>query len=326
MTTERYFAGNKLASFFRTIPGHVESTTAGTFDSTFVSNSIFCNSGGEGEYIQTASFQDASSATTFWLHFEYHTGGFPNGNGARINFVNSTGTVVARLYHMVTGTQGDKFQYWNGSAFVDYGSIFPVSTGVLYRIDMKIVCGASGTIDIWKAGTLATSASSGMNAAMDNIAAVQFTAYASTRWSQMFGLNFDTRDLRLIEPAINANGTHTDGSGTYTDINETPLDESTAILLPAVNDMKTFTKAAITIPSGYIIDSAWVNARERVTGGTVTDADHVFRSGGTDYPSSGRAPAAAYEPRMYYSATDPATGVAWTQSGYNNAEVGIKAV
>ena len=85
------------------------------------------------------------------------------------------------------------------------------------------------------------------------------------------------------------------------------------------------TKAALTLPSGFDIKGMVISARGRVSG-TITDGKLGIRSGGTNYSSAALTFAAAYEPRVYISETDPATGTDFTQTGYNNAEPYFEAV
>lgn len=322
----RFFAGNKLASFFRLTSGVVEDTTGATFDSAYVANSIKVPD--LNTYFQTAVFLDAASTTLLWTHCEFYTGGWPGGTFPWIEWVNSVGTVVAQLVHVGSNATA-QFQYWNGSAFANYGSAFTITDSIRYQLDIKITCGAAGTVDIYLAGNiLVASASSGMNAAVTNIAAVRFRGAAAPGngyYSQIIGGDFDTRNFKLLAAAINGNGADTAGTGTYTDINETPLDESTAIVLPAVGNAKSFTHAAVTVPNGTAIDSAWVTGRGRVSGGVVTDGKLGFRSSGTDYVSAGKVFNGAYEPRQHYTTADPATAAAWTQTSFNNAELVVKA-
>lgn len=322
----RFFAGNKLASFFRSTTGVVEDTTGATFDSAFVANSIKVPD--LNTYLQTAVFLDAPNTTTLWTHFEFYTGGWPGGTFAWIEWLNSVGTVVAQLLHNGSNDTA-QFQYWNGAAFVNYGGAFSITSLIRYSLDIKITCGAAGTLDVYQAGNvLVASASSGMNAAVTNIASGRFRGTASPGngyYSQIIGGDFDTRNFKLAAAAINGNGADTAGTGTYTDINETPIDESTAIVLPAVGNAKSFTHVALTVPNGSAIDSAWVTGRGRVSGGVVTDGKLGFRSSGVDYPSAGKVFNGGYEPRMHYTTTDPATGAAWTQASFNAAEVLAKA-
>lgn len=323
MTIKRLFAGNKLASFGRTVDAIAEGTNPVTFNSTYVSNSIALP-GSAVDYMPTAPFTDASSTTTLWMRAEWY--GQPTDTYRLLEFVNSTGTVVAK-FQCDVGAGGFQFLYWNGAAFVALGSTVAIAVNILQQLTFKIVAGAGGSIKVWKSDVLVVDATGG-DAAFDNIAQVRFHGGSAlySFWSRIIGFDSDIRDFQFIETPIDGEGTHTDGSGVYTDVNETPIDESTAILLPAVNDTHTFTKAPLTLPGGYIIDSAWINGRVRVNGGTVTDAEMVYRSGGTDYPGPGVSAASAYEPRMYNSPIDPDTGIGWTEAGYNAAEVGVKAV
>lgn len=320
----RFYAGNKLASFYRTNTAIVEGTTAGHFDNTCVANSIDLLAG-SAEYIQTLPFIDAASTTTLW-----HKGHFWNpGLGVSvplIQFLNAGGTVIARL--QTNGSGVPQFQYWNGSAYVDLGATLPLTNFTLSQIDIKLTCGAGGTIDIFKAGTNIVSAS-GMNAAVDSITAVRLFSASGLgsqgSWSHIIGQDADTRNFKMLQAAINGNGADTAGTGAYTDVNETPLNEGTAIVLPAVGNAKSFTKAALTVPNGFSIDSAWCNGRARVSGGVVTDGKLGFRSSGADYVSAGKVFSGAYEPRGHYTTTDPATSAAWTETSYNAAEVLAKA-
>lgn len=318
----RFYAGNKLASFWRTNPSFAESTIAGTFDSTYVGNSI-AMLGSNVDYIQSRTFKDAPSTTTAYVHGEWY--GQPTDTYKLLEFVNLAGTVVAKIVCDV-GAGGYQFYYWNGSAFVALGATCGIAVNTRQQLDMKIVAGAGGSIDIWKAGTSVVSASGG-NAAFDNIAAVRHYAGSSitSYWSQIISTDFDLRNFRSMAAAINGNGADTAGTGSFSDINETPLNEATAIVLPAVGNAKSFTKASLTIPNGFSIDSAWANGRGRVSGGVVTDGKFGFRSAGTDYVSAGLAFNGGYEPRMHYTTTDPATGAAWTQASFNAAEIVAKA-
>jgi hypothetical protein len=326
--TQRYFAGNKLASFFRTVAGTVEAQTASTFDTSYVNNSIAVI--GTVEYIQTPPFQDANNANTLWTHFDYNGG--TNGNKL-LRFSNTTGVTVCQILSL-GANQPFSFQYWNNSAFVTLGDqILTISSGVLTTLDIKLLCyNAPGTssnanVTIYKGGTLIWSANVPGNTITD-VATVQFHGSASggsfTYYSQIIGADFDTRDLKLVEPIINGEGPVTDGVGVYTDINDMPLNDNTSITLANSNNTHLFAKSLVNLPPGYIVDSAWIGARARVNGPTVANANLVFRSSGVDYSSTGRGYNSGYEPRIYYSATNPATNAAWTITEYNNANVGIK--
>jgi hypothetical protein len=322
----RYFFGNTLASFFRSSTDVVEDTSnpGVKFDSRYVSNAIYIPS--IYDFIQTMPFVDASPVTDIRIHFDIYTDAGQASNW--IEFYDNSNTLVAQIY-CPNGTP--RFQYWNGSAMVTYltaTAVLPVLA--LTTVDMHVVCGASGSCDMWFNGTRVMTASGGMNAAFDNIAYIRFRSPgvdSTTRYSQILAADYDLRDDKYVCLMANGNGTYTDGSGTYTDINETVLDESTAILLPAHGNKHTFIYAPpnITVPDGYGTVALCVAARARVSGGTITDGELILKSGASFSTSSGRSYNSGYEPRGYYAANDPATLNPWTQAGINAAEFGIEA-
>lgn len=149
---------------------------------------------------------------------------------------------------------------------------------------------------------------------------------ANCYYSQVMIADYDLRDSRYKMDTISGtSASNTAGSGAYTDINESVLDESTAASVTASGDKRGFTHTGITVPSGYIIGAMVVNARGRATG-AVTDGKLGVRQGGTNYSSAGRTYNGGYEPRTHILDNDPATATNFTQAGFNSAEVYIEAV
>jgi hypothetical protein len=123
----------------------------------------------------------------------------------------------------------------------------------------------------------------------------------------------------------NANGFYTQGTGTAADVAEAVLDDATALSLSTSGHKRTFTKPAITVPSGKVIAGAVVNARGRI-GGSITNARALVRSGATDAISSNLNYGLGFEPRSAIFEQDPSTLAAFTQAGFNAAEFGVEAV
>lgn len=319
----KLFAGNSLAAFDRSGITVVEATTAGKFDSTYVASSIFIPA---GQYIDTYPFIDAASVTTFYMRLTSY--GIAGSDRTWLEFFNSTGVLV---YRVTMGTTQVSCAYWNGSSMVSMGNVATTlfNSSALRNLMVKIVCGAGGSFELFSAGASVVS-SSGGHASSNNIAKARIYSIqglnGDTWSSEIQGADYDIRNDRFMHNLANANGADTDGTGTYTDINETVLDDTTAIALTAVGHKKTFTKAAITVPTGMQINSMWVNGRGRVSGVVVADGQFLIRSGGADYASASKVFGAGYSARGHYLANDPATAAAFTQTGYNNAEFGLKAV
>lgn len=315
----RHFAGATLAAFFRSAANIVEDTTSGYFDSAYVSNCIKVT---YGNTLTTANF---SATGTVWFAFEHRCNGVDNPGYAIVTLFNGA-TNVFRLYHgWLTGTVQP--QYWNGSAWTDTGTAFAYSNNVLRRIVVKVTLNSG--FEAYVGNTLIASGSS-WTGGQTTVTKGQFACGGGgfggeTFISQVMVADYDIRSSHYLCKLPNANGAYTDGGGTYTDINETVLDEGTAINLPAVGNKKSFTKAAITLSGGMAISGMVINARGMVSGGTVTDGKLGVKSGGSYTAGAGRSFNGAFEPRYYIAEVDPATGVAFTASGFNSAEPAVEA-
>jgi hypothetical protein len=322
----RYFAGNTLANFLRNSANVIEITTAGRFDSAFVPNAISIPGSNFGnEYVEARLNADATG--NVWVHFEaiHGTINQPAANCTFIKFFNSAGVEVFRV---ITGTGTLQGQIWSGSAWVNSGSAFVVAGG-LQRFDVRFAPGNGGSFDFYVAGAPVGSGAGhvvagGVLSDVRTIRIASFSTAVACQLSQMLVADFDTRESRYRMPAINANGALTDGVGGFADIAEIVLDESTAIKLTAAAQRKTFTKAAIAVPTGYRIAAMVIGARGRVTG-ALTDGRLLARVGGANYASSNRGFNGGYEPRTHILEANPATASDWNEADFNAAEIGVEA-
>lgn len=324
----RYFAGNTLAAFSRNNTAPVEVSTAGSFDSTYVANSIQLNTNAGG-YIQSAPF---SATGTVWLHFDKYFGTTDVSNQKSSTgpmlWNNTLGVGVFRLAALADFSSLVQPQYWNGSAWTNTGTAIVLASNARAQVDVKVVLGAS--FELYVDGVLQTSGTSWAGSPPTTV--THFRGYGwgngtgtgQTYLSQILVADFDTRSSKYFCRLATANGTHTDGTGTFTDINEAVLDDATSINLPIVGNRKSFTKSSISVPAGYAI-SAMVIAGRATVASPASDGKANIRSGGTTYASAGLGLTAGIEPFNYMATTDPATGSAWTQAGFNSAEFGIEA-
>ncbi len=322
MVDTTYFAANTLASFN---PGAsiVESTDASTFDSTYVPGSIKFPA--NGNYNETPALGTITG--TVWLHFELYVASFgASGSGDFVYFYNGA-TPVYRINNSFFGSQIN-LSYWNSvtAAWVAASASFAtIGSGTRYIIDVKIVLGTS--MELFVNGVSQYSGPAATNSATQ---ITKFRMYSNkpdqnVYHSQVILANYDTRTAKYTQKAITGNGTYTDGTGTYTDINEAVLSDATSINLPAVGNKKTFNKGAVTVPTGYMIQDAFINSRASFAS-PAADAQGVVRSAAANYNSANLGVGAALGPVIDKRSTDPATGVAWTAAGLNAAEVGLVAV
>lgn len=306
----RYFAGNSLAAFSRLSTASAEVTTAGRHDPAFVSNSI---SIARSSYIESPAL---GSRTTLWVRYTYYQA---SNTGASDNlvFLNSSGTPVLKLT-----SNGTTMQYWNGSAWVSMTGTFTPSLDTLAVLVIKVTAGVSGTVDVYIGGTLVFSAS-GMNAAVTNFDKIRIAPMrdAAMNVSEVMIADYDLRDSHYMTAALNGNSAaNTGGSGAYTQINETVLDDSTSVTITTAGNKQGQTHATVTVPAGYIIGAAVLSGRGRVNGSITNGKLGLRTSGGTNSSGSGLNYNGGYEPRVRIIDNDPDTATNFTQAGFNAAE------
>lgn len=321
----RFFAINGLAGLFRSNTDVGETTTAGHFDSAYVNSAFQIANDGVDYAMNQAPFLDGSSSISgrFWLRFDCYpqiSSGGPlaelwAGGGAKYRINYTTGSTA-------------QFQYWNGSTWTGWGSTFAVLTsGANHTVvlDLTPQTGfnlyVGGTLVASDGGVTPTGSSTGIN---------RFQWYSNSSspggFSQIMCADYDLRSSHLMAVTLNGNSAvNTGGTGSYTDVSETGLDESTAEIIATVGNKMGQTHAAITVPSGLGISAIVINARGRVSGGVVTDGKLGVRSGSTNSSSAALSFGGGYEPRSAIWETDPNTSGAWTQTSFNAAETYLEA-
>lgn len=319
----RYFAGNTLAAFRRSTTGIVEVTTGGTFDSNYVSNAILVGTSA-ANYIETSRFE---AEGVVWSHFEFYASGVDT-TGTGPTWLND-GTPVFRINRNdPLGNYSFTPQYWNGSAWVTAGNTFSTDAAGRHQMDVKIDL-TNGAFEIYADMELE---SEGDSWSGHQTKITHWRGYpesgnnTGTRYSQVMISDYDMRLSKYMTLAINGDGTYTDGTGAYTDVDETVVSDLDTVILPAIGDKKGFTKAALSIPVvGYIIGAAVINARGRVGGGVVTDGKLGILNGGDVNLSAGHDYEFQFGPGCHIVENDPDTSAPFTVSGFNTAEVYLEA-
>ena len=141
--------------------------------------------------------------------------------------------------------------------------------------------------------------------------------------SEFIVANFDTRNLRVGTYIPFADGTYTDGSGTYADIDETSPDGN-AITLAAVGDKQSYTVSMYGSPSLSGILAIAVNGLVASDG--THDLQAGLRIGGVDYFSSDLNVGAAPSATSVVWNTHPADGGYLPQNPATSIEVIYQAV
>ena len=308
----RYFAGTSLASFSRTNVAATETTNASFIDTRAVSRGVLTDAG-------SLSTPDFLATGTVWVGFDQYPG---SAAGVAYATLYNGSTPIFRLWRVLTATW--RVDYWNGTAWVT-GTNFTGPDSSRGRWTFKVALNSG--IDVYLAGTLVYSGSGWTGGETQATRLVLSGAGSGNAFSQVMIADYDIRDSRYTDRALNGDSAaNTGGSGAYTAIQETGLDESTAVKVATSGNKQGQTKAGLTVPAGYIIGAMVVNGRGRVSG-TITDGKLGVRTGtGTNSSGSGLGYTGGYEPRSRVIETNPDTATNWTESEFNAAEIYEEAV
>lgn len=320
---KRYFAGNTLASFLRSAPSVIESTTSGWHDASYVSNSINLIGSDTASFIGTPVLDIEEGEV--WFRFDYRS----TNSATILRTVLTVYNSSVGAYRVTKNGTAWKIDFWNGASW----NTGPTATGpdaTTLNTICVMVDTENGIGKIFINGIELSDASRTGMSGPSSVDSFQIhpsnSSLTNCRVSQVMCANYDLRDDHYMQVLASGNGQYTDGTGDYTSIDEVMLDDSDAITLQAVGNKKTFTKPAITVPSGLMIASAVIGIRARASGGIVNDGKALIRSGSTDETSDDLAFVEAYEPRVALFENDPATTAAWSQSGFNSMQFGVEAV
>jgi hypothetical protein len=330
-----YFASNRLGNFSASSSAISEVLTAGTYYPTVQSAiSIPGTSIPVSDYVSAPVIMDATSVTTIYTTGDFYISASSLSGSLLWSAVNSIGQVVARISAPSTSSSM-QFSYWNGAAYVNAGVAFTYPVGSLFTLNVKLVCGAAGSVDIWLGAygaqvlVAAVPSSTGLNAAVNAVSACRFhNPCNAIGYVSMIALaDYDLRSIRLTSDSPSAAGTFNDGTGAFTDVNSFPRDVTTSRVLSANGNKFTSPHTARALPGNMVIQSLVVNAALRTQGGVVTNARPGLYIGGVWYPMGNvnPVPNGGYENRAGYALVSPATTAVFTQAEYNTLEFGNEA-
>lgn len=209
-----------------------------------------------------------------------------------------------------------------------------LSTGVWYRIECKITWSATGVFDVRLDG--AAEISSG---------AISLSTAATRRldigkpldrsgqgydiyWSDVLVSNaaYPGAGQGAYARATGAGGYSgwTTGTGaTYAEVDEIVIDgDTTYIGTSSIADHTFAHQSFATIGGSGTINVVKVITISRDEAGTSAVAARL-RSGTVDTDTATRNIAASYNAQALYADIDPATGTAWTSSGFDGCEIGV---
>jgi hypothetical protein len=325
------FAGNELDAFVRSSVNVAEQSSGGTFDATYVRGSIKVGANTPADYIETP--QPLGSQTTIWLHFEwYHPTSFSA--LAIASLYNASGTVVFKLTPDTSGNV--QCAYWNGSTYTNIGATFAVPANTRVAVDLKLVCGGSGSVTAYLDSVLKMTASASMGS-VDNVDKVRINCANNTGFSGrdplisqvIISITSTILHKFYCKPPTGNSATNTAFTGDFNAVDELILDDTDYIESTAANDVETYTHAAITFPTTGSVKAVVVSARALVAATGPQNLQACLRVGGTNYFSGNLSGlGAGFAPVQAIFANDPSTSAAWgtTNAGSATTESGLKSI
>lgn len=320
------FAGGELEAFNRSSVSVIESANGAAFNATFARCAIQCSNANVADYAETLSF---GSLATAWVHWDNYMPWGPDVNAQIIGLFNSTGTEVFRII-AASGTT-IQAQYWNGAAWTNIGAAVAYSTA-LVSMDLKVVCGAGGSFELYMSNSLIASGAASMGS-VNNIDKARLYCQSGTNThnnfvSQVIAADGPTVGYKLyLKPPTGNSATNTAFLNDFTTVDELALDDSDFIQSSAAGDVETYTHAAIAIASGTV-KAVVVSARCKNDGSAPANAQGALRIGGVNY-FSGNLPGigVGFGGAEAIFSVDPSTGVAWTTAAAGSAanEFGLKS-
>lgn len=121
-----------------------------------------------------------------------------------------------------------------------------------------------------------------------------------------------------------SDGTPSTGSDNYAMVDETPVSTTDYVTLSNVNDKDTYSFQPLDALAGQLVYGVQVNAAADKDDAGSRSAATFVRSGSTDDEGSGVGLSTTYTFVRDIYEEDPDTSAAWTQSGINSAEFGLK--
>jgi len=226
--------------------------------------------------------------------------------------------------------------------FLAQGTGYSVNNGTVYNIEFYWKCGQTdGAVKVWLNGTLVIDVSGVDTTNGTSTGATMWMVGAATSSGFVYGNGYFGEiicaDARIHDPFTQRKtfavltptgaGSNSQWTGAYSDVDETPPNDSDKIYVNSVDQVQTF--ALSNLPAGISsIDGVKVNARFFGQGGpTPRNVQPAIRTNSTNYFGDSKAVPANkpwYNSKIWL--TNPYTTSPWTESGVDALEAGVKSV
>lgn len=299
-------------------------------DSTVLENTVV---GYDGTFSRCAmhmgNFPDFSFSPVYgpisgdcWMHFsnsvlESGTTEFPF-----LNWLNNSGVVMAQ----VTTPDGTHIALWvnEGGGLTKVATIAMTQANV-EKCDLHINT-STKLVEFYIAGTNQFSATIG-GLAVNNLASHQWLNNGDqVSISEVVVADVPTVGWDVYTEDITANGSNSGFAGSYTNINEVIYSDAQAITAASAGLISTFSSAGSshTVPAGANVLAVSVGIRGKA-GTSVTGIQPAIRSGTTNNALGNQVAGTGFGAFVGVWPTDPNTGLGWSVTAANAAEVGVQS-
>lgn len=332
------FAGGRLDSLVEVQAGGGESTAANR-DATYADACISYATQTTSSH--RATFRDESmnvlnlTAGTIWVHVEVAvTTSYTVGKNM-IELHDSSNQPWIAVRSVSSSTLGLFYNSGTGAVpvWTQLDASWAHPSGNLVPYDIQFTFGSPHTVTIYYNGTMQATGSF-TQASLTNIQSFLTRGIATTtganywtRFSQYLateGMSSIGAKVKYCRPT--GAGSSSEWTGAATDVNEAVNSDATLNSAATADLTQLYAMTDVTVPTGYVIKSVWNWMRAKNDGVSPLNLKSMLRSSATNYASAnligmsvGLTPVG-----MRYD-TDPATGVAWTQEGWNSAEAGFQS-
>lgn len=280
-----------------------------------------------------------TAAATFWDRFDWNA--FPAFNPAgdslfRQYYNGSTEVARITVNNNTSGYGVATFKFYtlqSGSLTLVGTFNQPMSIGgtdsILGTMAIKIVGNsASGSFQAYAAGSLQLNVTGLNHSGFTGVTSVTMCGGVSVvYWSQVICDTISHVGDNLKSWSINANsGTNTGWTGTYTNINEIPTNDSAFISSASANQVSTFLQSGLSL-SGYTILGVGISARGKCDSTGPQNIQVALRTASTNYFSSSISGFNnGYSPCFNSWTQNPSTSANWLASDAQAIEGGVKSI
>lgn len=282
---------------------------------------------------------------TWIVGFAFNPSGLPSGKGPILELMDGS-SVQCRLDWDTDGT----LKFYRGDAATLLGtSSAAISTGTWSYIEVKVVISdAAGTVDIAFNGSSVLSLTSQDTKATSNATAnsirigqiagntIRKTIYFDDLYicdGQGSTNNTLLGDIRVDAYMPNGNGNSSQWTGSDSDSTDNYLlvDEASTngdtdyVQATTANYIDSYTVTDMSHTPANIFGVQINMMSKKDDAGTKQIAAHI-RQSSTNYALTTQSLSTSYSDVYEIKETDPATSTAWTKSGFNSAEFGVKVI